>query len=92
MDIKEPYGQLAMPNAYPALLELANKICILNSCCIQIKVANFYFFLILNYGELTGFLKKPWAKNDIWRYTHKNLKIHKNWRNNEPHEAANLWS
>lgn len=38
VDIKEPYGQLAMPNAYPALLELAiqNKYFKIPTC-IQIK-------------------------------------------------------
>lgn len=75
MDITEPYGQLAMPNAYTALLELAiQNMYFKFLLAFKLKVVNFFFF-ILNYGELRGLLRKPWGRSDIWRHTQKK-KIH----------------
>lgn len=68
VDIKEPYGQLAMPNAYPALLELAIQNTYFEFLlAFKLKAVNIFF----NYGELTGYLKKPWRRSDIRRHTQK---------------------
>lgn len=58
VDINEPYGQLAKPNAHPALLQLAIKNTYFKFLlAFKLKVVNIVF--ILHYGELTGSLKKP---------------------------------
>lgn len=77
VDIKELYGQLPLPNTYPALLKLCNTNMYFKFLfAFKLKV-NIFFYLY--YGELTGFFEKPWGKSDILRYTKKenSLKLEK---------------